>query len=377
MVLRKTLLSHTAGLLRGYTVPLVVAQEDVLEARLVAGERHDWKAGGRLDHRVRGSLHRQAHRMAVVQRLHVGYTLQRLERLGRNRAGERDRDLVALDGLDLGHVTDAHETPVADDADPVAGLLDLAQDMGRKEYRASFIARLFDHVIELLLVQRIEAAGRLVENQQARAVHEGLDQDDLALVSSRVLAELSTGVEIEALDQLLEVGLVDAPAQIREVLEDLAAGQAGIERGLARQVADEALDLQRLLPAVEPCDPRDAGVGMQQRHQYPDGRCLARAVRAQEAEHLALLDRERDVGDAALAAVALGQSFHFDDRCHVSPLYYPNQKRRVGSSVSVSDPFGIPRIRSKASVLAATARCTISKLTVPAWRAMKRSVACS
>jgi len=62
-----------------------------------------------------------------------------------------------------------------------------------------------DHPFEFLLVQGIEAAGRLVEDQQAGAVHEGLDQHDLALVSGRVLAELAAGVELEALDQLLEV----------------------------------------------------------------------------------------------------------------------------------------------------------------------------
>src|SRR5712692_9129762 len=243
-VLRKTLLSHTAGLLGGRAVPFVVAQEDVLEARLVAGERDDRKVRGRLDHRVRGSLHRQANGMAVVQRLHVSHPFQRLEGLGRYCTRKRDRDLVALDGLDFSHVTDANNASVTDDAHPVAGLLDLAQDVRRKENRPSFIARLLDHVIELLLVQRIEAACRLVKNQHARAMHAGLDQHDLALVSSRVLAELSAGVEIEPLDELFEVRLIDASAQVREVLEDLSAGEGGIERRLARHIADETLDLQ-------------------------------------------------------------------------------------------------------------------------------------
>ena len=49
-------------------------------------------------------------------------------------------------------------------------------------------------------------------------MHEGLDQDHLAFVSGRVLAELAAGVELEALEQLLEVGVVDATAQVGEVL---------------------------------------------------------------------------------------------------------------------------------------------------------------
>ena len=44
------------------------------------------------------------------------------------------------------------------------------------------------------------------------------------------------------------VGL--ASAQVGEIFENLAAGQVGIERGLAGHVADEALDLQRLLSAA-------------------------------------------------------------------------------------------------------------------------------
>src|SRR5256885_4874712 len=46
--------------------------------------------------------------------------------------------------------------------------------------------------------------------------------------------------------------------------------------------ADEALDLVRLLPAIEPGDSRRAGVGVQESHQQPDGRRLACAIGAQE-----------------------------------------------------------------------------------------------
>src|SRR5260370_27115515 len=142
-VLSKTLLNHTLRLLGGRAVGLVVAQEDVLEAGLVAGERDDLKACGSLDHRIGRSLHRQAHGVAVVQRLHVGHALQRLEGLGRNPARERDRDRVALAGLDLGPVTDPDNAPVADDPYALARLLDLAPNVLRDEHPAPAAARLF------------------------------------------------------------------------------------------------------------------------------------------------------------------------------------------------------------------------------------------
>src|SRR5712691_1236866 len=116
-VLRKTLLSHMVALGGARAVALVVAKEDVLEARLVASERDDRIACCGLDHGVRRPLHREAHAVPVVQRLDFDHAVQWLESLGGNRIGKRDRDLVALDGLDLGNIPDTHEPPVPDDAD--------------------------------------------------------------------------------------------------------------------------------------------------------------------------------------------------------------------------------------------------------------------
>src|SRR5207302_9764827 len=288
---------------------------------------------------IRGALHRQVHPMPVMQRLHIDHPVERLERLNWNRRAEGDRHFVTLDGLYLRHVPDAHETPVADDPDRGARLFDFTQDVRREKDGPPLSARLEDHAIEFLLVQRIEAAGRLVENQQARAMHEGLDQHHLALVSGGVLAKLATGVELEALDELLEVRVIDASPQVCEVLEDLPARQIWIEGRLSRHIAGETLDLQRLLPAIEPGDSRRAGVGVQQGHQQPDGRRLACTIGTQETEDIPLFDRERDLGDPALAAVALREFLDFDDCRQLSPSY-PNQKCKVDSSVSVSDPFG-------------------------------------
>src|SRR2546430_14870939 len=305
------------GLRRARALRIVIAEEDVLEARLVAGQRDDRISRGRLNDRIRGSLHGQVHPMPVMQRLNLDHPVERLERLNRNRRGECDRHLVTLDGLHLRDVPSADETPVADDPDGRARLFDFAQDVRREKNGAPLIARLEHHAIEFLLVQWIEAAGRLVEDQQSRAMHEGLDQHHLALVSGRVLAELATGIELETVDKLLEVGVIDTTTQMGEVLEGLPTRQIGIESGLTGHVADEALDLQRLLPAIEPGDFRSASVGVQKGHQQTDGRRLPRTVRPEEAEDIALLDLERDFGDAALATVTLAEFFDFDDGGHV------------------------------------------------------------
>src|SRR5689334_25413813 len=119
------LLSNTRGLLH-MVVRLVVAEEHVLEARLVARERYHRIPGRSLDHRIRGSLDRNPHR-AVVERVDVGHTFQARKIVGGNGLREVDRDLVALDVFQLGYARDTDEPALADDADARARLLDLAE----------------------------------------------------------------------------------------------------------------------------------------------------------------------------------------------------------------------------------------------------------
>jgi len=189
--------------------------------------------------------------VTVVELFDLGHAIELLEGLDGNRLRKRDGDLVALDVLELVHAADAHEASLTDDADPRARLLDLAQHVRRQEYRAPLVTRVHDHRVELLLVERVQAAGRLVEDEHSRAVHESLDQHHLPLVAGRVLPELAARVEVEPIDEPLQVCPVDAPPKIGEVLDDLSAGQVRIQRRFAGDVADAPLDLYRLVPAVE------------------------------------------------------------------------------------------------------------------------------
>ena len=72
---------------------------------------------------------------------------------------------------------------------------------------------LVDRVAERHLHQRVEAAGRLVEEQQVGAARERRDQLHLLAVALRQRAHLLGGVELEALDQRVAVGDVGAAAQ--------------------------------------------------------------------------------------------------------------------------------------------------------------------
>ena len=54
----------------------------------------------------------------------------------------------------------------------------------------------------VLLAQRIEAARRLVEDQQLWVVHEGRDDADLLLVALREVADPPLEIELQALGEL-------------------------------------------------------------------------------------------------------------------------------------------------------------------------------
>src|ERR1041384_5631201 len=113
------MLLNTGGGLFGWRggVALVELEEDVLQARLVARPRPDAVAVRGLDHGVGVTLHGDAHGAPVAQLLHLDDAIHRVERAGRYRLGEVDRDLVALDVVELMDKADAYKPAFADDRD--------------------------------------------------------------------------------------------------------------------------------------------------------------------------------------------------------------------------------------------------------------------
>ena len=89
---------------------------------------------------------------------------------------------------------------VPDDGDPVAERLDLGQDVAGQQHGAVAAAHLLaDHLAEHRLHQRVQAGGRLVEQQQLDVGGERGDQRHLLPVALGVGAALLARVEVEAL----------------------------------------------------------------------------------------------------------------------------------------------------------------------------------
>ena len=152
------------------------------------------------------------------------------------------------------------------------------------------VSLLDDQRQELLLHQRIEPAGRLVEDQQLRRVKAGEDQADLLPVPPRELAERAIEIGTKALGQGLGAAeALDSP-QAGEEPDRLAACCLLSVAEVTGEVAQASPDGDAIAVAVEAEDAGAAAARVKQVKQGADRRRLARPVGAEEAEDLSSLD---------------------------------------------------------------------------------------
>src|SRR2546423_6079836 len=135
----------------------------------------------------------------------------------RNGATELNLDFMEPDVVQLTEFGRPNQAAVADDPDPVAHMLDLGEDVRGKKDGCTRVTRFADHRVELLLIQRIEPTGRLIEDQQLWPVHETDHNGELLLVAARVLAKALPQVEAESGADLFDKLRVDAAAQTSDV----------------------------------------------------------------------------------------------------------------------------------------------------------------
>src|SRR5437773_3979495 len=186
-------------------------------------------------------------------------------------------------------------------------MLDLGEDVRRKKGRRARIAGLTKQLVELLLVQRVEAAGRLVEDEQLRPVHEGEHDAELLLVAARVFAKAAAEVQVEAFGDVAHDLGVGAAAHASEVGDHLLAAQAAELRHVAGHVADLVLDGDGVALAVEAEDVGGAEGRPDRAHEAANRRALPGSVRSEVTEHLLGRDLEVEVEEAVSEPVVLGQ----------------------------------------------------------------------
>ncbi|KPK44207.1 MAG: hypothetical protein AMK72_12285 [Planctomycetes bacterium SM23_25] len=232
-------------------------------------------------------------------------------------AGGPDLEHVA-EPEEVVHATEFAEFASGEDADAVADVADVGQQVRREEDRLAFALEPQDKVLHLARADGVQAGRRFVEEQEFRVVDEGLGQADAPAHSLGVLAELACpGPPIQS-DPVEEFGGPSAPLAAVEAeeatveIDRLLAGQKAVQIGLFGQVADALVDGRRSRRQAE--DTGAAGRREDQTQQQFDGGALAGTVGAEQPEDLAPPERqiEADQGVDLLSApevpVDLGQT---------------------------------------------------------------------
>jgi hypothetical protein len=129
------------------------------------------------------------------------------------------------------------------------------------------------------LKQRVEAAGRLVEDEQIGAVHERLDHAELLAVALGELADRAVEDRSEPCAELFPEWRV-RPAQAGQRVELRPPGEPVRQAEITREVADAAPRIDRRWACVHPEQRRAPRCGQDQTQQEPDGRRFPRPIGA-------------------------------------------------------------------------------------------------
>ncbi len=178
-------------------------------------------------------------------------------------------------------------------------------------------AQLADEIAEGRDLQRIEAMGGLVEEEDGRIVEERRREADALAEALRALADALVH-DVRQAAALDDEGAALAPeltietAYARDELEERGDAH-GFEEGVVLgQVADLPSDPPRLPLRVVPADEDAALVRSEVGREHAQERRLARAVGAEQADDLAGLDSEADGVDGDVGAVAPGDALGAD-----------------------------------------------------------------
>jgi hypothetical protein len=212
-------------------------------------------------------------------------------RVGR-RLLEHERAVPHALAGEAGSRPGAHDAARLDHRDTLGRLLHLGEDVRGEERRPAGVLMLGEQFDEPLFHHRVQALGRLVEHEHARLVLERLHDADLLPHPARVQADLAAQVGLRQLEPVAQLLPAPRPAALQraEVVQTLAAAHQRPQPELARQVADLRQNGIEVACDVAPEDADHPGGRPDEAEHAPDGGRLARPVRSDIAERLALAD---------------------------------------------------------------------------------------
>ena len=230
-------------------------------------------------------------------------------------------------------------------------LLRLRHHVCRQEHGGAAGVLLEDDSAQRSRADGVEAAERLVEDQQVGLVQNG--GHELHLLR-HPLGQLVAALPIDAGqadalegggDPRLEIGAAEA-LQAPHVAQERPHPHLPVETALLGQVANPVLRLE-CRRVVQDGD--RAGVRKENRHQHPDRSGLPRAVGADEAVQPSARDLQVQPRDGGQPPERLGHARHSDRSIHDrfrAPGCASNAPRHPGSRPNRSSNAGVARTRS-------------------------------
>ncbi len=180
----------------------------------------------------------------------------------------------------------ATATPLVDDDDAVGQFLGLGQLVGGEHHRDAVAAQPVDQLPHHDSRVCIHARGRLVEEDQLGAADHRARQRQPLLLSARQPAVRRAG-------RLGEAERVHQPLRVQRVggiggneIEHLAGSGGGVRTATLEHHADALAHLGVVAERIQSEDLDRAGVGLDEPLAHLDRGGLARAVRAEQREHL-------------------------------------------------------------------------------------------
>ncbi len=178
-----------------------------------------------------------------------------------------------------------------EDGDAIASVLHVFQAMTTHDDRFAQPAQIADQIFHPTSAKRIEAGGRLIEDDEIGIVDERLRQADALAHALGILAEdaFAIGLESDFLDQLLGLVLPLRGRQIEQPavkVESFLGVEEAIKIRFFRQIADAFVFGHVGGGLAE--DEGFAIGGIEQTEQQFDGRRLAGAIGTEQTEDFAL-----------------------------------------------------------------------------------------
>ena len=185
--------------------------------------------------------------------------------------------------------------------------------MGRQQHD-HFFADFDEQVVKARTLLRVEARGRLVDDDQLGVAEQRLRNAEALAHAAGKSAErflahiMQIGLAQQGVDHLAPLGAICEPLQPRQMIEQVFGADLRVDAEVLRQIAEHATHGVFVAKNVDAAghvgELRRARVGVLQGRQRSHQGRLAGAIRPEQAEH-AGGDRQRDVVERA-HAVGIG-----------------------------------------------------------------------